>query len=191
MLIVARDVCDFMWWFTNKWPDLLYFRIDWLQCWISSQRQAKMNANQRMAYVPVFAWTFMIAIKKAAQPKDSVHLDLVLVVFVSVRFFSPFLERKYNMIMKNWLRFAFIWTVVATCDQEIKNNITYFISPSFPALMSTNIKTCKLKIKMMSSDISQLRFDFIHFSIVNIYCNERNGKPTILNKSCTHTSLLL
>ncbi|XP_031623668.1 uncharacterized protein LOC116340997 isoform X2 [Contarinia nasturtii] len=63
------------------------------------------------------------------------------------------------------LGFGACCVFTATCDQEIKNNITYFISPNFPALMSTNIKTCKLKIKMMSSDISQLRFDFHHFSI--------------------------
>lgn len=57
--------------------------------------------------------------------------------------------------------------VVATCNQDVKNNITYFISPNFPTLMSSNMKACKLKIKMMSSDISQLRFDFVHFSIVS------------------------
>lgn len=71
-----------------------------------------------------------------------------------------------------------IHSVIATCDQEIKNNITYFISPNFPALMSSNMKICKLKIKMMSPDISQLRFDFIHFSIVNIYYFDRGYKQS-------------
>lgn len=56
--------------------------------------------------------------------------------------------------------------VTVTCDQEIKNNITYVISPGFPAIMQSNITTCKLKIKMISPDVSQLRFDFIHFSLV-------------------------
>lgn len=78
----------------------------------------------------------------------------------------------------DWLWFAFIHSVIATCDQEIKNNITYFISPNFPALMSSNMKSCKLKIKMMSPDISQLRFDFIHFSIVNIYYFDRGYKQS-------------
>ncbi|XP_055301189.1 uncharacterized protein LOC129567858 isoform X2 [Sitodiplosis mosellana] len=73
------------------------------------------------------------------------------------------------------LGFGACCVFIATCDQEIKNNITYFISPNFPALMSTHIKSCKLKIKMMSSDISQLRFDFIHFSI---------GQPNRANGAC-------
>lgn len=58
--------------------------------------------------------------------------------------------------------------VIASCDQEIKNNITYIVSPNFPALMSTDKKHCKIKIKMISPDVSQLRFDFVHFSIVSI-----------------------
>ncbi|KAG4081135.1 hypothetical protein HA402_011980, partial [Bradysia odoriphaga] len=53
----------------------------------------------------------------------------------------------------------------ATCEQEVFNNITYIVSPSFPALMSNDVKSCKLKIKMISPDISQLRLDFVHFSI--------------------------
>ncbi|KAJ6649030.1 hypothetical protein Bhyg_04262, partial [Pseudolycoriella hygida] len=55
--------------------------------------------------------------------------------------------------------------VTATCEQEVFNNITYIVSPSFPALMSNDVKSCKLKIKMISPDISQLRLDFVHFSI--------------------------
>lgn len=61
----------------------------------------------------------------------------------------------------------FLVTVTASCDQEVKNNITYIVSPNFPALMPADIKTCKLKVKMMSPDISQLRFDFVHFSMVS------------------------
>lgn len=57
--------------------------------------------------------------------------------------------------------------VTATCDQEVFNNITYIVSPSFPSLMAKDIKSCKLKIKMISPDVSQLRLDFVHFSMVS------------------------
>lgn len=55
--------------------------------------------------------------------------------------------------------------VVATCDQEIVNNITYIVSPNFPAVMSRDVKNCKLKIRPVNEHISQLRFDFIHFQM--------------------------
>lgn len=54
---------------------------------------------------------------------------------------------------------------MATCDQEIVNNITYIVSPNFPAVMSRDVKNCKLKIRPMNEHISQLRFDFIHFQM--------------------------
>lgn len=57
--------------------------------------------------------------------------------------------------------------VTATCDQEVFNNITYIVSPNFPALMANDIQNCKIKIKMISSDVSQLRLDFVHFSMVS------------------------
>lgn len=41
--------------------------------------------------------------------------------------------------------------------------------------MSADIKTCKLKVKMMSPDISQLRFDFVHFSMVSV--SESGERP--------------
>lgn len=56
--------------------------------------------------------------------------------------------------------------VTVTCEQEVKSNITYIVSPGFPALMDRDIGNCTLKIKMMSADVSQLRFDFIHFALV-------------------------
>lgn len=71
-------------------------------------------------------------------------------------------KRKTFLLIRNHVVVA----VTASCDQEVKNNITYIVSPSFPALMSADIRTCKLKVKMMSPDISQLRFDFVHFSMV-------------------------
>uniref|UniRef100_A0A8W7PEE8 CUB domain-containing protein n=2 Tax=gambiae species complex TaxID=44542 RepID=A0A8W7PEE8_ANOCL len=55
--------------------------------------------------------------------------------------------------------------VVATCNEEIVNNITYFVSPSFPGIVPKDLGSCKLKIKLMNPDISQLKFDFIHFAL--------------------------
>lgn len=58
--------------------------------------------------------------------------------------------------------------VEATCEQEIYNNITYFVSPGFPALLPNDKPSCKVKVKVLNSDISQIRFDFVHFTLVNI-----------------------
>uniref|UniRef100_A0A182NFC9 CUB domain-containing protein n=1 Tax=Anopheles dirus TaxID=7168 RepID=A0A182NFC9_9DIPT len=55
--------------------------------------------------------------------------------------------------------------VVATCNEEIVNNITYFVSPSFPGIVPKDLGTCKLKIKLMNAEVSQLKFDFIHFAL--------------------------
>ncbi|XP_065093454.1 uncharacterized protein LOC135714110 [Ochlerotatus camptorhynchus] len=63
------------------------------------------------------------------------------------------------------LGFGVCCIFTATCDQEMGNNITYFISPSFPALLSRTMSVCKLKIKLMSDEITQLKFDFIHFAL--------------------------
>ncbi|XP_058816016.1 uncharacterized protein LOC131679325 [Topomyia yanbarensis] len=63
------------------------------------------------------------------------------------------------------LGFGVCCVFTATCDQEMANNITYFVSPSFPALVSKDTVACKLKIKLMNTEISQLKFDFIHFAL--------------------------
>ncbi|XP_055643067.1 uncharacterized protein LOC129779552 [Toxorhynchites rutilus septentrionalis] len=63
------------------------------------------------------------------------------------------------------LGFGVCCIFTATCDQEMVNNITYFVSPSFPALLAKDMVACKLKIKLMNSEISQLKFDFIHFAL--------------------------
>uniref|UniRef100_A0A1I8PE50 CUB domain-containing protein n=1 Tax=Stomoxys calcitrans TaxID=35570 RepID=A0A1I8PE50_STOCA len=52
---------------------------------------------------------------------------------------------------------------IASCNETISNNITYLVSPSFPSFMPNNVSNCKLKIKLMNDDISQLRLDFYHF----------------------------
>ncbi|CAO1379622.1 unnamed protein product [Diamesa hyperborea] len=52
-----------------------------------------------------------------------------------------------------------------TCNSEVNNNITYFVSPKFPAIMPNTIESCNLKVKLLSDDISQIRLDFVHFSL--------------------------
>lgn len=73
-----------------------------------------------------------------------------------------------NLPLNISVLFVFVHTisVTATCDQEMANNITYFVSPSFPALVPRDMSLCKLKIKLMSEEITQLKFDFIHFALV-------------------------
>ena len=59
--------------------------------------------------------------------------------------------------------------VTATCNDEVANNITYFMSPDFPELYTAKKeKTCKLQIKKVDQDVSQIRIDFIHFNLVCI-----------------------
>ncbi|XP_034473893.1 uncharacterized protein LOC117781250 [Drosophila innubila] len=54
---------------------------------------------------------------------------------------------------------------MADCNGTIANNLTYFVSPGFPSFMPSNFTECKLRVKIMSDDISQLRLDFDHFSL--------------------------
>ncbi|XP_050072277.1 uncharacterized protein LOC126560358 [Anopheles maculipalpis] len=63
------------------------------------------------------------------------------------------------------LGFGVCCVFVATCNEEIVNNITYFVSPAFPGIVPKDLGSCKLKIKLMNPDISQLKFDFIHFAL--------------------------
>lgn len=86
---------------TNELSGLIFITFELiceLQCWASLQRQAKTNANQRMDYGPVFAWIFMIAIKKGARQKDSVHLVLERVAFVCK---NDFLSME-SVMYSNW-----------------------------------------------------------------------------------------
>ncbi|XP_034100617.1 uncharacterized protein LOC117565558 [Drosophila albomicans] len=54
---------------------------------------------------------------------------------------------------------------MAECNGTIANNLTYIVSPGFPSFMPSNFTECKLRVKIMSEDISQLRIDFDHFSL--------------------------
>lgn len=51
-----------------------------------------------------------------------------------------------------------------TCNQEVINNITYFVNPDFPDLTSS-ITSCNLTVKKIDEEIAQLRLDFIHFNL--------------------------
>lgn len=54
---------------------------------------------------------------------------------------------------------------MATCDQDIYNNITYFVNPHFPD-PDINMTECKLKLRKIDDEISQIRLEFIHFNLV-------------------------
>lgn len=63
--------------------------------------------------------------------------------------------------------FIRILSVKVTCGEEIKNSkLSYFVSPNFPTLVPKDMSTCSVQIKPVSSDISQIRLDFLHFSMV-------------------------
>lgn len=47
----------------------------------------------------------------------------------------------------------------------MSTNVTYLVSPNFPSFMPNNFTACKIKLKLMNSDVSQLRIDFYHFSL--------------------------
>lgn len=99
---------------------------------------------------------------------------LVTVVFIQ---FQPF-----DLLVVSTL-------VETTCDQEIHNNITYFVSPKFPALMSSDRENCSIKIKLMSDDISQIRLDFLHFTMVSSRCFNLINCRLILHKHLWRTRI--
>ncbi|KAL7741846.1 hypothetical protein ACLKA6_012064 [Drosophila palustris] len=54
---------------------------------------------------------------------------------------------------------------LADCNGTIANNLTYIVSPGFPSFMPSNFTECKIKVKIMGDEVSQLRLDFHHFSL--------------------------
>ncbi|XP_068081134.1 uncharacterized protein [Anabrus simplex] len=52
----------------------------------------------------------------------------------------------------------------ASCDQEAYNNITYFVNPHFPGLVNSPA-VCTLYVRKIAPSISQIRLDFVHFSL--------------------------
>ncbi|XP_044758275.1 uncharacterized protein LOC123316323 [Coccinella septempunctata] len=51
-----------------------------------------------------------------------------------------------------------------TCNQEVINNLTYFVNPDFPDL-TRSMSSCNLTVKKIDEEIAQLRLDFIHFNL--------------------------
>lgn len=72
----------------------------------------------------------------------------------------------YHLLILQFFFLHLYYTVETTCNSEVNNNITYFVSPKFPAIMPNTIESCNLKVKLLSDDISQIRLDFVHFSLV-------------------------
>lgn len=56
--------------------------------------------------------------------------------------------------------------VTATCEQEVFNNLTYFVNPNYPDL-TTGMSSCQVKVKKIDPEVVQIRFDFIHFNLVS------------------------
>nr|XP_022909060.1 uncharacterized protein LOC111420314 [Onthophagus taurus] len=69
----------------------------------------------------------------------------------------------------------------ATCDQDVFNNITYFVNPHFPDL-DIDMSLCLLKIKKIDQEISQIRLDFVHFNL---------GQPNRKTGICEDDVLLI
>ncbi|XP_066139864.1 uncharacterized protein [Euwallacea fornicatus] len=62
------------------------------------------------------------------------------------------------------LGFGVCCVFTATCGQEVVNNLTYFVSPNYPDLAS-DVSSCGIKVAKIESEVSQMRFDFIHFNL--------------------------
>ncbi|KAK9883020.1 hypothetical protein WA026_001233 [Henosepilachna vigintioctopunctata] len=62
------------------------------------------------------------------------------------------------------LGFGVCCVFTATCNQEIFNNLTYFVSPDFPDLTKA-MTSCNLTVKKIDEEIAQIRLDFIHFNL--------------------------
>ncbi|KDR10193.1 uncharacterized protein LOC110838169 isoform X1 [Zootermopsis nevadensis] len=62
------------------------------------------------------------------------------------------------------LGFGVCCVFTATCGADIVNNMTYFVSPAFPAL-SRDAAVCNVQIQKVAPSVSQLRLDFVHFNL--------------------------
>ncbi|ENN71136.1 hypothetical protein YQE_12067, partial [Dendroctonus ponderosae] len=62
------------------------------------------------------------------------------------------------------LGFGVCCVFTATCDQEVINNLTYFVNPDFPDL-TKGMSSCILNVKKIEPEISQIRLDFVHFNL--------------------------
>ncbi|XP_034247273.1 uncharacterized protein LOC117648983, partial [Thrips palmi] len=62
------------------------------------------------------------------------------------------------------LGFGVCCVFTASCGDVVENNVTYFVSPNFPAI-TREASSCELEVKKMGPEVSQLRLDFVHFNM--------------------------
>ncbi|CAG9773870.1 unnamed protein product [Ceutorhynchus assimilis] len=62
------------------------------------------------------------------------------------------------------LGFGVCCVFTSTCDKQVINNITYFVNPDFPDL-SKNMSSCRVKVQKIEPEVTQIRFDFVHFNL--------------------------
>lgn len=137
------------------------FMVCLSQCYTCFLFPWMASACRLMVDALVHASTLTSAGTEEGKLRAIVLWALVFVVFVS-NFFWFFCE-----VLE-----MFFFLVVADCNQTITNNITYLVSPSFPSAMANeNVTSCGVHIKVLSEEISQLRIDFYHFSLVSfVFC---------------------
>ncbi|KAL0871515.1 hypothetical protein ABMA27_005231 [Loxostege sticticalis] len=68
-----------------------------------------------------------------------------------------------------------------TCGGVVQNNLTYFTSPGFPELWSGE-RDCNITIDKTHAGITQLRIDFVHFTI---------GQPNRTTGECDEDAMIL
>ncbi|XP_076679299.1 uncharacterized protein LOC143374762 [Andrena cerasifolii] len=62
------------------------------------------------------------------------------------------------------LGFGVCCIFMASCDEEVQNNLTYVISPGFPNLIDWPMN-CSVVVRKIDRQVNQLRIDFVHFNI--------------------------
>ncbi|KAL4721335.1 hypothetical protein ACJJTC_010126, partial [Scirpophaga incertulas] len=68
-----------------------------------------------------------------------------------------------------------------TCGGVVQNNLTYFTSPGFPELWGGQ-KECAITIEKTHAGITQLKIDFVHFTI---------GQPNRTTGECDEDAMFL
>ncbi|XP_026322742.1 uncharacterized protein LOC113232286 [Hyposmocoma kahamanoa] len=69
-----------------------------------------------------------------------------------------------------------------SCGGLVQNNLTYFVSPGFPQLWMGEMKECSITIEKAFAGITQLRVDFVHFTL---------GQPNRTTGQCDEDVMIL
>ncbi|KAL4720457.1 hypothetical protein ACJJTC_018116 [Scirpophaga incertulas] len=80
-----------------------------------------------------------------------------------------------------WYLAAGIYIFEVTCGGVVQNNLTYFTSPGFPELWGGQ-KECAITIEKTHAGITQLKIDFVHFTI---------GQPNRTTGECDEDAMFL